>query len=151
MLISWILTLQHYFAISNPKSNILLTNLYFITFASFLCTFFYLFGLWHHYPSTTVFLPSPTIRQQNPNHCNFHRPYLTKPKILPFAMDLPFPHRVNPPRLNGSKDVITVLGESRWGIFSAPLHDGRCNKAVMEQFRASINFKPKKKRRKLMI
>ncbi|KAI5421556.1 probable methyltransferase PMT15 [Lathyrus oleraceus] len=40
--------------IKSKKSNLLLTNLYFITFATFLCTFFYLFGLWHHYPSTTV-------------------------------------------------------------------------------------------------
>ncbi|XP_045802129.1 probable methyltransferase PMT15 [Trifolium pratense] len=38
----------------SKKSNIFLTKIYFVTFATILCTFFYLLGLWHHYPSTTV-------------------------------------------------------------------------------------------------
>ncbi|WJX87066.1 hypothetical protein P8452_69295 [Trifolium repens] len=45
-------TLLHNF--KSKKSNIFFTKIYFVTFATILSTFFYLLGLWHHYPSTTV-------------------------------------------------------------------------------------------------
>lgn len=66
-------TLLHTF--KSKKPNILLTNLYFITFAFFLCTFFYFLGLWHNYPSTTVISAtgySTTTSQPSSSSICFH-------------------------------------------------------------------------------
>ncbi|KAL5063261.1 hypothetical protein RYX36_024998, partial [Vicia faba] len=38
--------------------------------------------------------------------------------MLPFPVDLPFPHRVNPRRLNGSKDVINCFRRTMLRCFS---------------------------------
>ena len=46
-------TLLHNFTSKKHKS-LLSTNLYFITFTTFLCSLFYLLGLWHHRPSGGV-------------------------------------------------------------------------------------------------
>lgn len=45
-------TLHHNFPFK--KSNISLTNIYLITFATFLCTLFYFLGLWYNNPSSTA-------------------------------------------------------------------------------------------------
>ncbi|RZC01919.1 putative methyltransferase PMT15 isoform B [Glycine soja] len=39
---------------TRKKPNTLFTNLYLLTFATFLCTLFYFLGLWRHYPTTTA-------------------------------------------------------------------------------------------------
>ena len=41
----WAVLVQNF---TSKKHNKLLTKLYFLTFTSFLCTLFYLLGLWHH-------------------------------------------------------------------------------------------------------
>ncbi|KAK7390032.1 hypothetical protein VNO78_25330 [Psophocarpus tetragonolobus] len=47
------------------KPNTLFTNLYLLTFATFLCTFFYLLGLWRHYPSPATAISAATCFQPN--------------------------------------------------------------------------------------
>ncbi|XP_057454524.1 probable methyltransferase PMT15 [Lotus japonicus] len=60
-------TLLHTF--TSKKHNTFFTNIYLLTFATILCTLFYLIGLWHHSPTTAAIaitsIPSLCLHHDN--------------------------------------------------------------------------------------
>jgi len=60
---------------TSKKPNALYTNIYILTFATFLCTLFYFLGLWHNYPTTAA----ATAAAATSSSLCFHRNSTTTP------------------------------------------------------------------------